>query len=61
MLSPRQMFALLADADLNQVIVTGVLRLEPTVDFQTATAAGLEGVKDLKVKRDRSKAKAYCC
>ncbi len=37
------------DADLNQVIVTGVLRREPTVDFQTATAAGLEGVKDLEV------------
>ena len=35
-----------ADADLNQAIVTGVLRREPTVDFQTAFAAGLEGVKD---------------
>ena len=38
-----------ADADLNQVIVTGVLRREPTVDFQTATAAGFEGVKDSEV------------
>lgn len=38
-----------ADADLNQAIVTGVLRREPTVDFQTALAAGLEGVKDLEV------------
>ncbi len=38
-----------ADADLNQVIVTGVLRREPTVDFQTATAASLEGVKDSEV------------
>lgn len=38
-----------ADADLNQVIVTGVLRREPTVDFQTAFAADLEGVKDLGV------------
>jgi hypothetical protein len=38
-----------ADADLNQAIVTGVLRREPTVDFQTAFAAGLEGVKDLGV------------
>ncbi len=24
-----------ADADLNQAIVTGVLRREPTIDFQT--------------------------
>lgn len=38
-----------ADADLNQAIVTGVLRREPTVDFQTAFAAGLEGIKDLEV------------
>lgn len=35
-----------ADAALNQNIVTGVLRREPTIDFQTATAARLEGVKD---------------
>lgn len=38
-----------ADADLNQVIVTGVLRREPAIDFQTAFAAGLEGVKDSEV------------
>ena len=38
-----------ADADLNQAIVTGVLRREPTIDFQTAFAAGLEGVQDLEV------------
>ena len=38
-----------ADADLNQNIVTGVLRREPTLDFQTAPAAKLEGVKDLEV------------
>ncbi|MFB8790364.1 MAG: hypothetical protein U7123_16305 [Potamolinea sp.] len=38
-----------ADADLNQVIVTGVLRRKPTIYFQTAFAAGLEGVKDLEV------------
>ncbi len=38
-----------ADADLNQVIVTGVLRREPAVDFQTAFAAGLAGVKDHEV------------
>lgn len=38
-----------ADADLNQAIVTGVLRREPSVDFQTAFAAGLEGIKDPEV------------
>jgi len=38
-----------ADADLNQAIVTGVLRREPTIDFQTAFVAGLEGVKDPEV------------
>ena len=38
-----------ADADLNQAILTGVLRREPTVDFQTAFAAGLEAVQDLEV------------
>jgi predicted nuclease of predicted toxin-antitoxin system len=38
-----------ADADLNQAIVTGVLGREPTIDFQTAFAAGLEGVKDPEV------------
>ncbi len=38
-----------ADADLNQAIVTGLLRRESTIDFQTAFAAGLEGVKDLDV------------
>jgi predicted nuclease of predicted toxin-antitoxin system len=38
-----------ADADLNQAIVTGVLRREPNIDFQTAFAAELEGVKDPEV------------
>jgi Domain of unknown function (DUF5615) len=38
-----------ADADLNQAIVTGVLRRESAIDFQTALAAGLEGVKDPEV------------
>ena len=38
-----------ADADLNQNIVTGVLRKEPEIDFQTAIAAKLEGVKDREV------------
>lgn len=35
-----------ADADLNEDIVTGVLRRMPEIDFQTATEAGLEGVRD---------------
>ncbi len=39
-----------ADADLNQNIVTGVLRREPTIDFQTAFAAKLKGV-NLKLQR----------
>jgi hypothetical protein len=38
-----------ADVDLNQAIVTGVLRREPTIDFQTAFIAGLEGVQDPEV------------
>lgn len=38
-----------ADADLNQAIVTGVLRQEPTIDFQSAFNAGLEGLKDREV------------
>jgi hypothetical protein len=39
----------LADADLNRAIVRGVLRLEPSVDFLTAKAAGLRGMRDLEV------------
>ncbi len=38
-----------ADADLNHAIVTGVLRRESAVDFQSAFVAGLEGVKDSDV------------
>ena len=38
-----------ADADLNQNIVTGVLRREAAIDFQTALAVDLEGVPDEKV------------
>jgi hypothetical protein len=38
-----------ADADLNEDIVTGILRREPGVDFQTATAAGLRLLSDLEV------------
>jgi hypothetical protein len=35
-----------ADADLNQAIVTGVMRREATVDFQTSNASLLSGLTD---------------
>jgi hypothetical protein len=35
-----------ADADLNQAIVTGVLRREPEINFQTANIANLSGIND---------------
>ena len=35
-----------ADADLNEIIVKALLRREPGIDFQTATAAGLRGRSD---------------
>lgn len=38
-----------ADADLNEDIVTGVLRREPGVDFRTAAAAGLRSLSDSAV------------
>jgi len=39
----------LADADLNQAIVDGVLRMERTLDFLTARVAGLRGLTDPEV------------
>jgi uncharacterized protein DUF5615 len=39
----------LADADLNEAIVRGILRREPALDFLTAQAAGLRGMKDPEV------------
>ena len=39
----------LADADLNQKIVLGLLRREPAIDFQTARQAGVIGRPDLEV------------
>jgi hypothetical protein len=39
----------LADADLNKVIISGVLRREPVIDFLTAHAAGLRKMKDPEV------------
>jgi predicted nuclease of predicted toxin-antitoxin system len=39
----------LADANLNEAIVTGCRRREPGIDFLSATAAKLEGVPDPEV------------
>ena len=38
-----------ADADLNQILVSAVVRHEPAIDFRTASAAGLAGVADQEV------------
>lgn len=38
-----------ADADLRQAIVTGTIRKQPKLDFQSANQAGLEGLKDAEV------------
>lgn len=38
-----------ADADLNERIVTGVLRREPSIDFQTASQAGFWSLSDQEV------------
>lgn len=38
-----------ADADLKQTIVTGVVRRQPKIDFQSANAAELEGKQDSEV------------
>src|SRR5262245_10540663 len=38
-----------ADADLNAEIVAGVLRREPSIDFQTADAASVHRVPDPEV------------
>ena len=38
-----------ADADLNHIIVKATLRREPSIDFQTAQAAGLDNLDDREV------------
>ena len=43
-------------ADLNEDIVLGLTRLEPDVDFQTATEAGLRGLVDPEVLSHAAKA-----
>jgi len=44
-----------ADADVNINIVRGVLRREPTIDFQTAQEANLVGLKDDLVLKKAAK------
>lgn len=39
----------MADADLHQRIVTGLKRIEPEIDFESARAASLEGIADTSV------------
>ena len=41
----------LADADLHPQIVSGLKRIEPAIDFETAQAAALRGVPDPEVLR----------
>jgi uncharacterized protein DUF5615 len=43
------MIRFLADADLNEAIVSGCRRREPSMDFLSAGDAGLEGVPDPEV------------
>lgn len=38
-----------ADADLNEIILLAAVRREPTMNFQTAYAAGLANLKDSEV------------
>lgn len=38
-----------ADADLDEDIVSGVIRRQPAIDFKTATQAGLSGLPDYEV------------
>jgi len=38
-----------ADADLNQILLKATLRREPSIDFQTAHAAGLVALGDRQV------------
>jgi hypothetical protein len=40
-----------ADNDLRSSILTGVLRHEPSIDFQSALAASLDGILDPEVLR----------
>lgn len=43
------MVRFLADASLHHAIVTGCIRREPAIDFVSANAAKLEGVRDPEI------------
>jgi len=45
-----------ADADLNEILIKGILRREPGIDFQTAIAAGLPGLNDREVLASAARA-----
>ena len=45
------MIRFLADADLNEGIISGCLRRAPTMDFLSANDADLQGVPDREVLR----------
>jgi hypothetical protein len=45
-----------ADADLNQIILHAAIRREPALDFQTAAAAGLTGLRDPEVLASAARA-----
>ena len=47
--SSSRVVRFLADADLNQKIVTGARRREPAIDFRSATDARLAGLHDRDV------------
>lgn len=38
-----------ADADFNEDVVSGVIRIRSEIDFKTATEAGLRGMNDAEV------------
>ena len=40
-----------ADADLRQAIVTGAIRGQPNLDFQSAKETGLEGIMTLQTAK----------
>jgi len=44
-----------ADADLNQIIVSAVVRRVPAIDFRTATTAGLAGLNGSGSSRRHSR------
>jgi len=49
-----------ADNDLKSIIVTATLRREPSIDFQTAQAAGLDRLDDELVLHRASEQGSSC-